>query len=63
VPGGALADVAAVRAPAGGPEEPWQADETYLPIPGHRWLYAVTGIDYSSRYLPACLFAASYRGA
>ena len=39
----------------------WQADVTYLHIPGHGWWYAVTVIDYYSRYLLACHFTASYR--
>lgn len=38
----------------------WQADVTYLHIPGHGWWYAVTVIDYYSRYLLACHFTASY---
>jgi len=40
--------------------ELWQADVTYLHIPGHGWWYAVTVIDYYSRYLLACHFTASY---
>jgi putative transposase len=32
---------------------------TYLHIPGHGWWYAVTVIDYYSRYLLACHFTAS----
>ena len=39
-----------------GPNELWQADVTYLHIPGHGWWYAVTVIDYYSRYLLACHF-------
>jgi len=42
-----------------GPNELWQADVTYLHIPGHGWWYAVTVIDYYSRYLLACYFTAS----
>jgi len=42
------------------PNELWQADVTYLHIPGHGWWYAVTVIDYYSRYLLACYFTASY---
>ena len=38
------------------PNELWQADVTYLHIPGHGWWYAVTVIDYYSRYLLACHF-------
>jgi putative transposase len=44
-----------------GPNELWQADVTYLHIPGHGWWYAVTVIDYYSRYLLACHFTPSYR--
>ena len=44
-----------------GPNELWQADVTYLHIPGHGWWYAVTVIDYYSRYLLACYFTPSYR--
>ena len=46
-----------------GPNELWQADVTYLHIPGHGWWYAVTVIDYFSRYLLACHFTPSYRAA
>ncbi len=46
-----------------GPNELWQADVTYLHIPGHGWWYAVTVIDYYSRYLLACYFTPSYRAA
>ncbi len=42
------------------PNELWQADVTYLHIPGHGWWYAVTVIDYYSRYLLACHFTVSY---
>jgi transposase InsO family protein len=38
----------------------WQADVTYIHIPGHGWWYAVTVIDYFSRYLLACHFMPSY---
>ncbi len=41
----------------------WQADVTYLHVPGHGWWYAVTVIDYYSRYLLACHFTPSYRAA
>ena len=44
-----------------GPNELWQADVTYLHIPSHGWWYAVTVIDYYSRYLLACHFTPSYR--
>lgn len=43
-----------------GPNELWQSDVTYLHIPGHGWWYAVTVIDYYSRYLLACYFTPSY---
>lgn len=43
-----------------GPNDLWQSDVTYLHIPGHGWWYAVTVIDYYSRYLLACHFTASY---
>ena len=43
------------------PNDLWQADVTYLHIPGHGWWYAVTVIDYYSRYLLACHFTPSYR--
>ncbi len=33
------------------PNELWQADVTYVHIPGFGWWYAVTVIDYFSRYL------------
>jgi transposase InsO family protein len=42
------------------PNELWQADVTYLHIPGHGWWYAVTVIDYYSRYLLTCHFTPSY---
>lgn len=45
------------------PNELWQSDVTYLHIPGHGWWYAVTVIDYYSRYLLACHFTPSYRAA
>ena len=35
----------------GAPNELWQMDVTYIHIPGHGWWYAVTVIDYYSRYL------------
>ena len=43
-----------------GPNELWQSDVSYLHIPGHGWWYAVTVIDYYSRYLLACHFTPSY---
>ena len=41
----------------------WQADVTYIHIPGYGWWYAVTVIDYYSRYLLACHLTPSYCGA
>lgn len=35
-------------------------DVTYIEIPGHGWWYAVTVIDYFSRYLLACHLTPSY---
>lgn len=46
-----------------GPNELWQTDVTYLHIPGSGWWYAVTVIDYYSRYLLACYFTPSYSAA
>ena len=45
------------------PNDLWQADVTYLHIPGHGWWYAVTVIDYYSRYLLACHLTPSYSAA
>jgi len=42
------------------PNDLWQADVTYIHIPGHGWWYAVTVIDYYSRYLLACHLCPSY---
>jgi putative transposase len=42
------------------PNDLWQMDVTYLHIPGHGWWYAVTVIDYYSRYLLACHLTSSY---
>ena len=42
------------------PNDLWQMDVTYLHIPGHGWWYAVTVIDYYSRYLLACRLSSSY---
>ena len=36
------------------PDELWQSDVTWIHIPGYNWWYAVTVIDYYSRYLLAC---------
>jgi putative transposase len=38
----------------------WQMDVTYVHIPGHGWWYAITVIDYYSRYLLACRLTWSY---
>ena len=43
-----------------GPNELWQMDVTYIHIPGFGWWYAVTVIDYYSRYLLACHLTTSY---
>src|SRR3990172_7522769 len=43
-----------------GPNDLWQMDVTYIHIPGYGWWYAVTVIDYYSRYLLACHLSASY---
>ena len=42
------------------PNDLWQMDVTYIHIPGHGWWYAVTVIDYYSRYLLACRLTSSY---
>ncbi len=42
------------------PNELWQADVTYIHIPGFGWWYAVTVIDYYSRYLLALHLTSSY---
>ena len=44
-----------------GPNQLFQTDVTYLHIPGYGWWYAVTVIDYYSRYLLACHLTPSYR--
>mgnify|MGYP001812593315 FL=1 len=43
-----------------GPNDLWQMDVTYIHIPGHGWWYAVTVIDYYSRYLLAAHLTPSY---
>ena len=43
-----------------GPNELWQMDVTYVHIPGYGWWYAITVIDYYSRYLLACRLTWSY---
>jgi len=45
------------------PNELWQMDVTYVHIPGYGWWYAVTVIDYYSRYLLACYLTDSYSAA
>jgi transposase InsO family protein len=45
------------------PNELWQMDVTYIHIPGFGWWYAVTVIDYYSRYLLACHLTSSYSAA
>lgn len=42
------------------PNALWQADVTYIHIPGSGWWYAVTVIDYYSRYLLALHLTSSY---
>ena len=42
------------------PNDLWQMDVTYIHIPGSGWWYAVTVIDYYSRYLLACHLTPSY---
>jgi len=46
-----------------GPNELWQTDITYIHVPGHGWWYAITVIDYYSRYLLALRFTHSYCAA
>lgn len=43
-----------------GPNELWQMDVTYVHIPGYGWWYAITVIDYYSRYLLACHLTNTY---
>jgi putative transposase len=45
------------------PNDLWQADVTYIHVPGHGWWYAVTVIDYYSRYLLAVHLTPSYAAA
>ena len=42
------------------PNDLWQMDVTYVHIPGYGWYYAVTVMDYYSRYLLACHLTSSY---
>ncbi|MHC4067843.1 MAG: transposase [Planctomycetota bacterium] len=46
-----------------GPNELWQMDVTYVHIPGFGWWYAITVIDYYSRYLLAAYLTDSYSAA
>jgi hypothetical protein len=46
-----------------GPNDMWQMDVTYIHIPGCGWWYAVTVIDYYSRYLLTCHLTSSYSAA
>jgi transposase InsO family protein len=46
-----------------GPNDLWQMDVTYVHIPGFGWRYAITVIDYYSRYLLAAYLTASYSAA
>lgn len=46
-----------------GPDDLWQMDVTYIHIPGYGWWYAVTVIDYYSRYLLAAYLTDSYSAA
>jgi transposase InsO family protein len=43
-----------------GPNPLWQMDVTYVHIPGYGWWYAVTVIDYDSRYLLAARLTSRY---
>jgi transposase InsO family protein len=45
------------------PNELWQTDVTYIPIVGYGWWYAITVIDYYSRYLLALKLTHSYAAA
>ena len=46
-----------------GPNDLWQMDVTYVHIPGFGWRYAITVIDYYSRYLLAAYLTDSYSAA
>jgi transposase InsO family protein len=43
-----------------GPNQLWQMDVTYIHIPAYGWWYAVTVIDYYSRYLLVAHLTSSY---
>jgi putative transposase len=45
------------------PNELWQTDVTYIPIAGYGWWYAITVIDYYSRYLLGLKLTHSYAAA
>lgn len=45
------------------PNDLWQMDVTYVHIPGYGWRYAVTVIDYFSRYLLVAYLTDSYRAS
>lgn len=45
------------------PNDLWQTDVTYIHIPGFGWWYAITVIDYYSRYLLAAKLTWSYSAA
>jgi len=46
-----------------GPNDLWQMDVTYVHVPGFGWRYAITVIDYYSRYLLACHLTWTYSAA
>lgn len=46
-----------------GPNGLWQMDVTHIHLPGYGWWYAVTVIDYYSRYLLACYLTNSCSAA
>jgi transposase InsO family protein len=45
------------------PNELWQMDVTYIHIPGFGWWYAITVIDYYSRYVLGVHLTSSYSAA
>ena len=45
------------------PNELWQTDVTFIPVAGYGWWYAITVIDYYSRYLLAAYLTDSYSAA
>ncbi|MBD3392544.1 MAG: DDE-type integrase/transposase/recombinase [Chitinivibrionales bacterium] len=46
-----------------GPNDLWQMDVTYIHIPGFGWWYAISVIDYYSRYCLALHLTSSYSAA